>query len=322
MRFGIVGSGQRTEGMPDPGFFRAFAEQAEELGYDSLWSTDHISFENPILEGVVALSAFAGCTRRITLGTGILLLPLRHPSLVAKQIASLDYLSGGRVILGIGVGGEGLKDYEAVQVPVGERGARADEGIRVLRALWAGEPATVDGRFFRFEDVSIDPQPLRAGGPPIVVGGRSPAALRRAGRLGDGWLAYMASPARFARDMATVRGHAGECGRDPGALFCGLMLPTHVDMNGDRARQHVIAHLSKRYGRPFEDHHVDRYCLAGSPEELVGRVREYAAAGVEHVVLNLAGPADRSLEEARLLVEEVVVPFRASRDARSTGTTP
>jgi probable F420-dependent oxidoreductase len=246
MRIWIVGSGQRTEGMPDPGFFRAFAEQAEELGYDSLWSTDHISFENPILEGVVALSAFAGCTRRITLGTGILLLPLRHPSLVAKQIASLDYLSGGRVILGIGVGGEGAKDYEAVQVPVGERGARADEGIQVLKVLWSGGPASFEGGIFRFSDVSIEPPPTQPGGPPVIVGGRSGAALRRAGVLGDGWLAYMTSAERFAADMATVRRHAADAGRDPESLFHGIMLPTHVDLDPVRALEQVIGSLSQR----------------------------------------------------------------------------
>lgn len=297
--------------MPDPGFFRAFAEQAEALGYDSLWSTDHISFENPILEGIVALSAFAGCTRRISLGTGILLLPLRHPSLVAKQVASLDYLCGGRAILGIGVGGEGAKDYEAVQVPLAERDARADEGVEALRALWAGGPASFSGRFFRFEGIRIEPQPLQPGGPPIVVGGRSQAALRRAGLRGDGWLAYMASTERFARDMATVREYAAEVGRDPERLFHGLMLPTHVSDNGERAREQVLAHLAKRYGRPFEAHHVDRCCLAGTPVQIAARLREYAAAGVRHVVLNLAGPAERLLEEARILAEEVLGPLRA-----------
>lgn len=310
MRFGIVGSGQRPEGMPDPGFFRAFAEQAEELEYDSLWSTDHISFVNPILEGMVALSMFAGCTRRIALGTGILLLPLRNPSIVAKQAASLDYLSGGRLTLGIGVGGEGAKDFEAVQVPVSERGARADEGIRVMRELWRGGPASYEGRFFRFSEVRIEPQPLQPGGPPVVVGGRSAAALRRAGVLGDGWLAYMASTESFRRDMDVVRAHAVEAGKDPDSLFHGMMIPTHVDSDPDRAREHVIEHLSRRYGQHFERHQVDRYALAGGPEEIARRLREYAGAGVRDIVFNLAGPADDLLEEARLLAEQVVAPLR------------
>jgi probable F420-dependent oxidoreductase len=310
VKLGIVGSGQRTEGMPDPGYFRAFAEQADELGYDSLWSTDHISFKNPILEGVVALSAFAGCTRRIQLGTGILLLPLRHPSLVAKQAASLDYLCGGRLVLGVGVGGEGEKDFEAVEVPVAERGARSDEGIRVLKALWAGRPASVDGRFYRFQDVEIAPAPTQIGGPPVVVGGRSEAALRRAGALGDGWLAYMASADRFARDMATVRRHADAAGKDAEALFHGVMLVTHVSEDGERAREAVKHHLGQRYGRQYDDDHIDRYCLVGSPAHIVERLAEYASAGARHVVFNLGGPAEGFLAEAELLHREVVAPFR------------
>jgi probable F420-dependent oxidoreductase len=311
MHFGIVGSGQQTEGMPDPGFFRAFAEQAEALGYDSLWSTDHISFENPILEGVVALSAFAGCTRRIALGTGILLLPLRHPSLVAKQVASLDWLSGGRTILGIGVGGEGAKDYEAVGVPASERGARANEGIAVLRALWRGGPASFHGRFYGFDDVELQPQPAQPGGPPIVAGGRSDAALRRAGALGDGWLAYMTSPEGFARGMEKVRGHAQAAGKDPEALFHGIMLPAHLGPDRERAVREVLEHLNRRYPTAFERRHVERYCLAGTADDLVARLRAYAEGGVRHVVLNLAGPAGDRLEEARALHEQVVVPLRA-----------
>lgn len=311
MKIGIVGSGQRPEGMPDPGAYRAFAEQAEAVGYDSLWTTDHISFKNPILEGVVALSAFAGCTRRITLGTGILLLPLRHPSLVAKQVASLDWLSGGRVILGIGVGGEGAKDYEAVGVPIRERGARANESIRALKTLWAGQPASFDGAFYRFEGVEIQPPPTTRGGPPVVVGGRSDAALARAGAMGDGWLAYMSSPEGFGRSMGTVRAHARARGVDPDTLFHGIMLPTHVQADRERAIDQVVAHLNARYPTTFERHHAERYCLAGAPADLIGRLAAYAQAGVRHVVLNLAGPAEHYLEEARILYEEVVAPFRS-----------
>src|SRR5205814_7208282 len=112
--FGIQGSGQLVGGAPDPGVFREVAVRAEELGYDSIWAGDHISYRNPILDVVVALSTFAAVTKRITVAAGIVLLPLRHPSVVAKEFASLDYASGGRTILGVGVGGEGEKDFEAV----------------------------------------------------------------------------------------------------------------------------------------------------------------------------------------------------------------
>jgi len=143
--FGIQGSGQLVGGAPDPGVFREVAVRAEELGYDSIWAGDHISYRNPILDVVVALSTFAAVTERITVAAGIVLLPLRHPSVVAKEFASLDYASGGRTILGVGVGGESGPDFDAVGVSPRERGARTDDAMRALRALFANRPASYEG---------------------------------------------------------------------------------------------------------------------------------------------------------------------------------
>jgi alkanesulfonate monooxygenase SsuD/methylene tetrahydromethanopterin reductase-like flavin-dependent oxidoreductase (luciferase family) len=151
--FGVQGSGQQVGGtVPDLRRLRELAQTAEELGYDSIWAGDHISYRNPILDIVVALATFAAATDRITIGSGILLLPLRHPSVVAKEFASLDHVSGGRVIIGVGVGGESAKDFEAVGVDPRERGARTDEAMRALRELFRGR-ASFSGRFFSFEDV-------------------------------------------------------------------------------------------------------------------------------------------------------------------------
>ncbi len=175
--FGIQGSGQQVEGMPDPGRYRELAQAAEDLGYDSIWAGDHISYRNPILDVVVALSTFAAVTERITLGAGIVLLPLRHPSVVAKEFASLDYVSRGRLILGVGVGGEGEKDFEAVGVDPRERGARTSEAMRALRALFGAQPASFEGRFFSFAEVEIAPGPPRTG--------RAAALGRRPLRGGD-----------------------------------------------------------------------------------------------------------------------------------------
>ncbi len=320
MHFGLQGSGQHVEGAPDRAIFGAVAQLAEELGYDSLWAGDHISFKNPILDITVALACFAASTRRIAIGAGVVLLPLRHPTLVAKQFASLDYLSGGRVILGVGVGGEGEKDFEAVEIPIGERGARTDEGILALRQLFRVRPASFEGRFYSFRDIDIDPPPVQAGGPPIVIGGRTPAALTRAGKLGDGWLSYMVSADRFARDFASVRRYAEDANRDPDALMPGIVVPAYTDPDGERARRQTQEHLSMRYGQPFEPHHVERYCVAGSAEECQLRLEEYAAAGVRHIVFNPAGPAADFLDQCEALYTVVVAPVR-SRLGSSKGAT-
>jgi probable F420-dependent oxidoreductase len=300
MLLGIQGSGQLTDAPPDPGRFRAIAELAEEVGFDSLWAGEHLSFHNPILDLGVALATFGAVTARVLLGAAVVLLPLRHPSLVAKQAASLDYLSGGRLLLGVGVGGEGTKDFEAAGVEISERGARADEGIAVLRALFAEGPASFAGRFHHFDDVVLAPRSPRPGGPPILVGGRSEAALRRAGRLGDGWLPYLVSPRRFAAGVAAVREHARTAGRDPDALEHVLVTFARVDEDGRRAREATRTHLAHRYRMPFEPHHVEHLCIAGTPEECAARVRAYADAGVTHLSFNPAADDDLLDQVARL----------------------
>jgi probable F420-dependent oxidoreductase len=284
--FGIQGSGQLVGGAPDPGIFREVAVRAEELGYDSIWAGDHISYRNPILDVVVALSTFAAVTRRITVGAGVVLLPLRHPSVVAKEFASLDYVSGGRVILGVGVGGESGPDFDAVGVSPSERGRRTDEAMRALRALLGEPPASFAGRFFSFDGISIEPRPAQAGGPPLWVGGRSEAALRRAATLGDGWIPIWVSAERFADGLAEL----------PESVTPAVTLPAHV---GDRRR--LYEHLRARYSGDFGEHVVDRYCVAGSPDECVARVREYVDAGARHVVFNILelDDADRLMEVAR-----------------------
>ena len=300
MLFGIQGSGQLTAAPPDPGRFRAVAELAEELGFDSIWAGEHISFHNPILDLGVALAAFAAVTERLLLGAGVVLLPLRNPSLVAKQVCSLDYLSRGRLLLGVGVGGEGAKDFEAAGIDRAERGRRADEGIAALRALFAPGPASFAGRFYRFDSVEVAPRSPRAEGPPILVGGRSEAAQRRAGRLGDGWLPYLVSPRRFAAGVENVRAHAAAAGRDPEALEHVLVTFARVDDDAVRARETVRAHLSHRYRMRFEPHHVEHLCIAGTPEDCASRLRAYAEAGVTHVSFNPAADDDLLEQVQRL----------------------
>ncbi len=310
VEFGIQGSGQWAEGPLAPAHFRDVARHAEALGYDSVWAGDHISFANPILDPFAALATFAAHTERILLGTGVLLLALRAPALVAKQAASLDYLSGGRLLLGVGVGGEGSGDFAAAGVPVAERGARTEEGLRVLRALLGGGAVSFHGRYSDFDDVRIEPQADRTGGPPLLVGGRAEAVLVRTGRLADGWLAYMVSPQRLAAGLATARAAAVAAGRLAEEIGGGVVLPIHVDADGERARRHVREHLSRRYARPFEDHHVARYTIAGTPAEAVARIGEYVAAGATRIVFNPAGPAGSYLEEIAVLARSVVTPCR------------
>ncbi len=306
LRLGIQGSGQLVGDVPDPSYFTDVARLAESCGYDSLWAGDHVSFENPILDATVALATFAAVTTTITIGAAVLLLPLRPPALVAKAFSSLDYLARGRVVLGVGVGGESAKDFEAVGVAPSERRQRADEAMRALRELFAHSPASFDGAFTSFRDVSLEPRPAREGGPPLWVGGRAPAALRATGRLGDGWLPIWISTDRFIAGFEQVRRHADAAGRDPDAIVPAAVVPALVDPDGGRARRLAHEHLEARYGMSFSAYAIDRYCVVGTSDQCRARVRAYADAGVQHLVLSPAVGPERLLEQAERLAEAVV----------------
>lgn len=308
LRVGVVASGQEVDALPDAEDIREFAERSESCGFDSLWTSDHISFVNPILEGLVSLAFLAGCTRRITLGTGIYLLPLRHPSAVAKQLASIAHLAPNRVIFGIGVGGESQQDFAAVQVPYAQRGARTDESLELIRALLSGPLASFQGRFFDVSNVTISPRPT--SGVPVWVGGRSEAALRRSVERGDGWLGWLESPSGFARRSARVRELALEAGRDPTDISLAVMLPTVLDLDDARALNRLTTHLSSRYGQSFDSGLVRRVGLVGSASALVDRIGEYVEAGAQHVVFNLAISPRHRIETLELLADQVLPQLR------------
>ncbi|MFQ5894811.1 MAG: LLM class flavin-dependent oxidoreductase, partial [Nitrospinota bacterium] len=286
-----------------------FAERAEELGYDALWVGDHIAFHSQYLDPLLTLAAFAGRTQRLTLGTAVYLLPLRHPVVVAKMAGSLDYLTGGRFIFGVGVGGEGKKEFEACGVPVGERGARADEAIGLLRKLWSGEPVSHEGRFFRFREVALRPPSARPGGPPIWVGGRSEAALRRAARAGDGWVSYLMTPRRFRESVEKIRALAAEKGRSLDGFTSSLLLFTYLHPDGDAAARAAAENLGQRYRMDFRPF-VERVCALGPPERVAGRLAEWVEAGVRHFILKHVGPAAEEMEQLERVAEDVLAKGR------------
>src|SRR5574341_959451 len=256
----------------------------EELGYDSAWTSEHIFFYFPTFDALTALAAMAARTSRIQLGTAVLLLPFRPADLVAKEIASVDNISGGRVVLGVGVGGEYAKEFDAVGVPVKEGGARSDEAMRVLKLLFTEDNVSFDGRFTKIDGVTLMPKPVQKGGPPIWVAGRSDAAMRRAGRLGDGYLPYLFSPDRFREGLAKTREYAEKAGRDPGKLTGAIYQFICLADSYDEAKKRAAADLSRRYNQPFEKI-VDRYVVMGTADDCAKRLGDFAEAGVEHFIL-------------------------------------
>ena len=275
----------------------------EDLPIDALWMGGHVASPNPSPEVMMALAVLGARTRRVRIGTSILLLPLYAPAIVAKQVADLDNLTGGRVTLGVGIGGEYPGEFRACQVPIAERGPRTDEAIPLLRRLWTGEPVTHDGRFYAMEDVRIHPAPAQAGGPPIVVAGRQPPAMRRAAALGDGWMPYLYSPRRYAESVTVIREHAERVGRTLDHFEWCAFVFVGIDADGDRGtRRH----------RPVPRRHVPPGLPGhGRPRRRGGRRRrgEGVAATIRrrrarHLILAPASP-DPGATIERLFAEVI-----------------
>jgi len=293
-------------GLADANGLGALAAEAEALGVDSLWAGDHIAFPAPILDPFQVLACFASHTRRVRLGTCVYLLPLRHPTLVAKMVSSLDFIAGGRMIFGIGVGGEFPGEFEASGVPVNERGARTNEAITVLRGLWRGDASGHTGKFFRVGPVRLKPPPVQAGGPPIWIGGRSEAALRRTARYGDGYVGYLLSPDGFRERFARIRTLADARGRTQD-LTAALMTFAVVDADRNVALQRAGAILGSMYGRNM-DSAAARYCVAGTAADCRDAVERYAEAGVQHLILTPLAADDGSAAMVRALA--AALPLR------------
>ncbi|MBI4241801.1 MAG: LLM class flavin-dependent oxidoreductase [Candidatus Rokubacteria bacterium] len=287
----------------------ALAQRVEALGFDSLWTGDHVSFHNPLYESLTLLAAYTGVTRRIKLGTAVYLLALRHPTAVAKITSTLDVLSQGRLIFGVGVGGENPKEFEACGIPHSERGTRVNEGIEVLRALWTQTPASFSGRFVKFDAVSIDPKPVQPGGPPIWIGGRSDAALRRAARLGSGWVSYVVTPDRYRQSLEKIRAAAESAGRDLTGFESAHLVFITVGKDRDKARATWVQRLSKRYNQDFGPL-ADKYGFIGTPSDCVEQIERFVEAGCRYLLLNpICDPADER-EQLEVMAAEILPRLR------------
>jgi probable F420-dependent oxidoreductase len=194
------------------------AQEAERLAFDSVWVPDHVLMVfGPILDPLTALSFVAGATQSIGLGTNVLIAPYRHPLILANEAASLDVVSGGRFVLGVGAGWN-EEEFSALGISVRERGRRTDEVLEAMRRLWAEGSATYEGCYYYFTDATLGTSPQTEGGPPILVGGYSDAALRRALRFGEKWGGFMDSPERIREVRERLNRLAEGTGRDPREL--------------------------------------------------------------------------------------------------------
>lgn len=283
----------------DPADFVRTAQRAEDQGFDFLACGEHAFFHAPTSNAFICLAAAAGATTRIRLMSALTLVPMYPAGLFAKMVATLDRVCGGRLDLGVGIGGEYPAEFAACGIPMSERGPRADETLEICRRLFRGETVDFDGRFARLDGLELRPLPAQPGGPPVWVGGRRSAATRRAGRFGTHWLPYMLSPEQLRTGLADARQAASDHGRNATAVAGGAFLWAAVDDRPEAARSSALSALSSLYQQDFEQM-ADRYVPSGNPEQVASRLVEYVEAGAESVLISPACTA----EERPAMVEQ------------------
>jgi probable F420-dependent oxidoreductase len=292
----------------------AFARRAEELGFDSVWATDHllhgsVFYRTPWLDPILSLTFASAVTSRVRLGTSILVMPTRHPVLLAKELSTLQALSDDRFIVGVGTGWD-EREFEAVGIRKAERGARTDEAVELVRRLLTGERVSYEGRFAQLHDVEIGPA-MRGALPVWVAGGRqlpdaasperpvmAPAVLRRISD-GDGWIARPTSlPSQIREDLSEIRTALRERGRDPATLTVAHenflhLVPTEDRAEAEREQRRAFTAVMGK-GRPFE--YFQMVYLTGTLREVHAKIEERIDAGIRYLMLHTLEPSLRQLD--------------------------
>jgi alkanesulfonate monooxygenase SsuD/methylene tetrahydromethanopterin reductase-like flavin-dependent oxidoreductase (luciferase family) len=294
----------------DPPPVTAAARLAELLEFDSVWAGDHLACPAPALDAPTCLAAAAAATETVSIGMSVMLLGLRAPAWAAKQLTTLQVLSGGRLRLGVGVGGEFPQEFAAAGIDIHRRGARLDAILSALPDLLGGRPAehvVGDSR------IAIPPLEPSVPMPPVLVGGRSDAALRRAARFGDSWLPMWISPGTLARRAERLAEYAAELGRPRPSL--AILIGVRVERDTALARREAAEHLQGLYRLPLET--VERWTLLGDHETIAERLQAYVEAGVgEFVLMPLGGG---SLAQIERLAEAVsLIPSGSPHDEEAT----
>lgn len=285
------------------------ARNAESLGFDYLSTGEHIMFHGPTANNMVSLAAAAGATERIKLMSGIVLVPLYPAALLAKQAAVLDVVSDGRFSLGIGVGGEFPKEFEAVNVPLSERGVRTNEALEVIDKLLTETDVVFNGKFTTLDGVTIAPRGVQRPRLPIWVAGRKDVAMKRAARYAEGWMPYMYTPEMLGESMDKIATFTQDAGRPEGSVAGGLYIFTCVNEDRKTALELANKQLSRQYNQDFSKL-VSKYTVAGSPEDCIARVQQYIDAGAKTIIFSQGCPPDYVDENTVAIAETILPAFR------------
>jgi probable F420-dependent oxidoreductase len=315
------------------------ATAAEDLGFDSVFVHDHVVWSSEMhrhhissgarealladqtadfYESLTTLSYLAALTKRVKLGVACLVMPTRNPIYAAKQLATLDHLSGGRLLAGVGLGSKASyesDEFAVFGVPFSKRARMTDEYLEAMRAIWEQSLASYEGEFVAFKDAEIFPKPVQQPGPPLWVGGWTDYAAKRTGRIGDAWVPGWLSPSEMGRGAQVVRDTATEHGRDPEAITIAVEKLTVIQRDRDKAMELALPTVhtsSNTYERDVDEIQfaLDRH-IFGSVEDVKRRVGEFVDNDVTHFELKMIYPTmDGLTEQMELWAEEILPMYR------------
>jgi probable F420-dependent oxidoreductase len=287
--------------------FWRFVDLCERTEIDSVWFSERLSSPLPVLEPITTMAAVAARTRRLKFGPSVLIAPFRSPVLLARELAMIDYLSGGRMLPAVGVGVEQDREFRAAGVPAKERGRRTDESIRIMRRCWAEDEVTFEGEFWQLDRITVLPKP-RQQPFPLWIGGNSEAAMRRAGQLGDGWIPSSITPEQFAVGVAKTQGFAAAADREVPIDHFGTLV--YFGFAADRATARAAATPFIPRNRT-DDVTLEQCTAFGPPEVLVERLEQYVRGGASKFILRAMVPPEQMLDQLARLAEEVIPTFHA-----------
>ena len=269
------------------------AETAERMGYDSVWIGDSIT-SKPRLEPMTAMAAVAARTNRVKIGTAVLLNALRHPVHLAHAAATIDNISGGRAILGLGAGRSNnqmfVDEHAAVGVPIMERASRMEESIRVMRGLWKGEPVSNDGEFYPLREVTLEPRPVQPSIPLWISSNWVRRGLARVAELGDAWITNVPSPDLFTRCWERIERCAGELGRDTREIGRCLYISVNLKDDADAALDEGDQFMRAYYSVPYDVISKQLLCVFGPSDRIIEAIRAYQERGAEYFIVRFASP--------------------------------
>ena len=296
--------------MPDPQALIAYAVKAEALGFHSVWVWDHVLLgvdpPFPVVDSLTLLAAIAARTSKINLGTGVLVLPLRNPVVLAKELASLDLIAGGRLLLGMASGWY-RREFDAVGVPFRERGRIMDRNLEIMRLLWTEDQVNGDYPPHRLRGANLSPKPERL--PVILIGGYVERVLKRAAFNG-GWLTYFYTPEGFAKSWAKVRGFAEEAGRDPDALLNANQLPIYIGPSREAVEAPMMEWLGQEWDYAAWSDSTKEAAIIGTVDECIAQLRAQLAVGVQKLIFI---PYRYRMDQVEIIAREIIPRLRGER---------